>query len=111
MNEQRKLEIAKVHNGYILKGKCDVDGIPFVKVIEEIEEEKGVLAAMEGLLWFVMEYFGVFNSHHDEWMLDVKIKKHPEYSGAWEVEEDGKVIGPSGSEGIPEAPESSASGS
>ena len=111
MNDDWKLEIVKVHNGYILRGKCDADDVPFVEVIEETEEERGNLAAMSELLWFVMEYFGVFNSHHDEWMLDVKIKKHPEYSGAWEVEEDGKVIGPSGSEGIPEAPESSASGS
>ena len=89
MNEQEewKLTITRVTNGYIIQGKTDNANMSFLEVIEEkrtADEElpDGIadeLFGMRELLWFVMEYFGVFNSHHEKWMLDVSIKEHPEF--------------------------------
>jgi len=71
-----ELRITKMSNGYILKeivdGEEDKEG-----VIQErnTPSNKGELEAMKELLCLVKDTFGVFNSKHDMYRLDVEVKE------------------------------------
>jgi len=77
MGEDWKLEIKKVSNGYILKGRNSETEILMEKVIEESNIDLPELNAMQNLLWEIMEYFAIFNSKHNPYHLNVKIEKNP----------------------------------
>ena len=61
-----KLEIRKIDNGYVLKGKFGDSDLITEQNIEEKDGEFGGLESMEDLLYEVMEYFGYCGSDHDQ---------------------------------------------
>lgn len=80
-----KLEIRKVQNGYILKGKFGDSDLVDEIIVEEGKEgavfnndgyghNPTDLTAMRDVLYEVMEYFAVFNSKHDKNILSVNIQ-------------------------------------
>ena len=71
-----KLEIKKISNGYILKGRFDDGEIVTTHIIEEEDEEDSDLEAMEKLLWEVKEYFGIYYSKHNKKNLVIEIQKN-----------------------------------
>ena len=77
-----KLIIESVYNGYIIEAEehSDEDGEKWVqKRVFEIQCEKEVhLAELENfknLIYYLQEYFGVFNSKHNKYNLEIKINE------------------------------------
>jgi len=68
-----KLEIKKVINGYILKGKFGDSDIVEEVLIEEKENE---LFAMQELLYQIKEYFACYYSKHNKENLIIKVEKN-----------------------------------
>lgn len=69
-----KLEIKRVNNGYVLKGKFGDNEIVSTYLVEEKDEENSELEAMKQLLWEVKEYFAVCYSKHNKKNLIIEIK-------------------------------------
>lgn len=59
-----KLEVRKVSNGYILKGKFSDSEVVTESLIEEKIDND--LNAMQQVLLNVMEYFGIYYSKHND---------------------------------------------
>jgi uncharacterized protein (UPF0262 family) len=76
--EDWKLEIKKVTNGYIVKGKFNDSKIANEVVIEEEEQSKSELLAMQQLLFLVKDYFACYNSKHNKENLIIEIEKNEE---------------------------------
>jgi len=84
MNEW-KLEIKKVNNGYILKGKFGDSDMITEEVIEENQDnsiyntDRGYsqtdLSAMMNVLSEVMNYFAVYHSKHNQRNLVIDIEE------------------------------------
>jgi hypothetical protein len=73
--DEWKLEIKKVNNGYILKGKFENSDIVTERVFEENYLDHPKLEAMKTILYEIMEYFGIYNSKHNTHDLKIEIKK------------------------------------
>ena len=82
--DEWKLEIRKVNNGYVLRGKFGDSELITEEVIEEKDEDiysqdsnRYLLAydltAMKDVLYLIMEYFGTFHSKHNRRNLEVRI--------------------------------------
>ena len=74
-------EITKGLNGYNLIFTEVLDDGTIrnnLQVFEEPDTETGDLKAMQGLLYAVIEYFGVYSSKHNEYNLVVEIRKENE---------------------------------
>jgi len=61
-----KLEIERVENGYILKGKFNGAEEETSVVVAEGENEFSDLESMRDLLYQIKEYFGVYYSKHSK---------------------------------------------
>ena len=75
MNETVNLNIERAFNGYILTG-TNTNDCPYKLIIEEKEEADSNLVefkAMQSLFYQIMEYFGVFNSKHNKYRLEIKV--------------------------------------
>lgn len=67
-----KLMIEQTNNGFILQGKFDdTSGMLSKQVIEDKDDE---LESMKELLYTVKEYFGCYNSKHNQKNLTIEIK-------------------------------------
>jgi len=73
-----KLEIKKVANGYILKGKFANGDIVEELIIEESEKEFNKLETIKRVLQEVKEYFGIYHSKHNQENLEIEIKRNSE---------------------------------
>lgn len=76
MENKWELNIEKVSNGYVLTGKFGDSEIIEKKVItleENLEIKNAKLEAIRQVMWEVQEFFGVYNSKHDKYNLDIKI--------------------------------------
>lgn len=77
MEEQFKLEIEKVTNGFIVQGISATD-LPYKEIVEEKEECKEgnleELRCVQSLFYKIMNYFGIYNNKHDKYKLEVVIK-------------------------------------
>ena len=71
-----KLEIKKVSNGYILRGRFDNGETISTLIIQEKGVEGDELEAMEKLLWEIKEYFGVYYSKHNKKNLVIEIQEN-----------------------------------
>jgi hypothetical protein len=81
MNQE--LDIEKVSNGYIVTEwdeNEEGEQIDRQTVIEEPDTETGELEAMQNLLWFVCETFGVYYSKHNKRNLVIEIQDNTEGS-------------------------------
>jgi hypothetical protein len=79
MNQE--LDIERVSNGYVITEWDENDEgeqIDRQTVIEEPDTETGELEAMQNLLWFIMEVFGVYYSKHNKRNLVVEIQDNTE---------------------------------
>jgi hypothetical protein len=84
--DEWKLEIKKVNNGYILKGKFGDSDIVSEQVIEENGDDiystdemmSSNLNAIQNVLYEVMEYFGVYYSDHNKRNLKIEIEENNE---------------------------------
>ena len=79
MNEW-KLEIRKVDNGYILRGRTREDAPPIAIddieiVVETLDTEFSELESMQKLLYEVKEYFAVYYSKHDKKNVIIEIEE------------------------------------
>jgi len=70
-----KLEIKKVNNGFILKGRFDDSEEIDERVIEESDLVDNELEVMRNLLFEVKEYFGVYYSKHNVKNLTIDVIK------------------------------------
>lgn len=71
-----KLEIIKVTNGYLLKGKFnDSDYVQTVVIEEKTNNDFG---AMQEVLYIIKEYFGIYYSNHNKENLIIEIEKNEE---------------------------------
>jgi hypothetical protein len=77
-----EIEIEKVSNGYVVTEWTENDvGESVIEqqtVIEEPETATGDIEAMQNLLWFVKEHFGVMYSKHNKRNLVVEIQDNEE---------------------------------
>jgi hypothetical protein len=79
MNQE--LDIERLSNGYVITEWVENDEgkqIDRQTVIEEPDTETGELEAMQNLLWFVREAFGVYYSKHNKRNLVIEIKDNKE---------------------------------
>jgi len=72
-----EMKIKKVENGYI----CEIlgelaEGENNIKVYEEIDRENSELETMKELLYDIKEYFGIFNSKHNKFNLNIYIEEN-----------------------------------
>jgi len=76
-----KLEIRKVNNGYILKGKFnDTDIVSEVLIENTNETEFNKEETMKKLLCEVKDYFGIYYSKHNKKNLKIEVKDEKENS-------------------------------
>jgi len=68
-----KLEIKRINNGYILKGKLSDDEFEIEKVIQESNLVDNELNAMRSLLFEVKEYFGIYYNKHNKKNIEIYI--------------------------------------
>ncbi len=71
------LHVEKISNGYIARFIDENDdGGKFLRtvVFEILENEDAELETMKGLLWFIMEHFGIYYSKHNNKNLVPEIK-------------------------------------
>jgi len=73
MENDWKLEIRKVNNGYVLKGKFGETDFLTEHIIEIPDDEFAELKAMELLLQEIKEFFAVYYSKHDKKNLIIEI--------------------------------------
>ena len=74
--DEWKLEIKKVDNGYVLKGRFNNSDNITERVFEENYLDHPKLEAMRTILYEVMEYFGIYNNKHNSYNLKIEIKKN-----------------------------------
>lgn len=68
------LEIEKVDNGYVLTGQFGDAETITKKIIEEKSNENlDELKSMQFLLWEIQEYFGIYNSKHNDYRLEIVV--------------------------------------
>ena len=87
-----ELGIRKVHNGYVLTGKHDETNEPYEEVIEsdnhiEYPDNKCELKEYRELGLRVLEYFGLQNSKHNKYRLEIKIINQQEQKEQQEQQE------------------------
>ena len=74
------IDIEKVSNGYVVTEWTEnEEGKPVMEpqtVFEEPDTETGELEAMQNLLWFIKETFGVMHSKHNKRNLVVEIQEN-----------------------------------
>jgi len=71
-----ELRITKMSNGYVLKEIVDREENKEGVIQEQnTHDNKGEMEAMKELLCLVKDTFGVFNSKHDMYRLDVEVKE------------------------------------
>ncbi len=75
------LNIEKVNNGYIVKHKSDNDDdYTVTSIFEEFDndfmtdEHKIEFETAERMLWYILEYFGVNNSKHYNYGINVEVE-------------------------------------
>lgn len=74
-----EIKVKKVTNGYLAEWWEDGDDNAFTEfqqVFEEPDNETGELEAMQNLLWFIKETFGVMHSKHNKRNLVVEIQEN-----------------------------------
>jgi hypothetical protein len=83
MDNQWKLEIIRVRNGYKLNYPQELDDSSTVIQEEVIEDgpgtandPQGEIESGEKLLWFILEYFALLGSKHDPERLVIRREKH-----------------------------------
>jgi len=70
------INIEKVNNGYLVKHTDELNNAVLKKIVfEDGHNEK---EGMKNLLYFIMEYFGIYNNKHDSERLDINIVKQGE---------------------------------
>ena len=74
--EDWKLEIKKVNNGYILKGRFGNSENITEQVIEDNNIDNSKLEGMKNVLYEVMDYFAVYYSKHNKENLIIKIEEN-----------------------------------
>jgi hypothetical protein len=72
------IQITQINNGYILEWEEELDE-GFAQGLHVIEEHDTELKAMQELLWFIQEFFGVFHSKHNKENLYIEIRKKDDY--------------------------------
>jgi len=78
-----RLVIEKVNNGFVLDKEPEVEGFNNITVVEEIQDpfdstNENELKTVQNLLYEIMEYYGVFNSKHNKYRLDIEIVNQEE---------------------------------
>ena len=72
-----EMKIKKVENGYI----CEIpeelaEGENTIKLYQETDKENSELETMKELLYDIKEYFGIFNSKHKKFNLNIYIEEN-----------------------------------
>jgi hypothetical protein len=78
-----EVKIKKIENGYIAEWEDEYDeGGRYHTVTRTFEEEENAeeelseRKAMAKLIWWLMEYFGIYHSKHNKYNLVVSIKNN-----------------------------------
>jgi hypothetical protein len=69
------IQITRAGNGYIIEWEDELEEGDFIEQRHVIQETTTELEAMQELLWFVQDFFGVFNSKHNKENLYIEIRK------------------------------------
>ena len=68
-----EIQIEKVNNGYVCR--YYEEDVANKMVFEDDESETGELDCMVKLLYFVKEYFGIYNSKHNKHNIIIEVEE------------------------------------
>lgn len=72
-----KLLISRVNNGFIVEDKSNIEASPVTNVCQINEEDP--TAAIEEVLWFVIEFFGELESRYSKERIVIKREPGDKY--------------------------------